>query len=145
MYRYGRDFGQYDRGYRLSPPGWGWNGDYDPRYDRRAEGDGGHRRWSRTLPPDEWSWGFGPYERRTGWGAERFRHGWKSHERTDYGDPFGDRVRHTPIRVRYPAPTYDRRVRARGYDAEYPEWWSRRTGLFGHRHDEFSYGGGYWF
>jgi hypothetical protein len=139
MRRYGRDFGRYDHGYRLSPAEWGTGWGYDVR-ERRPD-EYGYR--IPDLPPDEWAWGFGPYERRTGWGGDARYPRWKSRERIDRGDPYGDRARHTPFRAHRVDPRDGRFARRWGYDAEYPEWWGRRV-YPGRRHDGVPYDGEYW-
>ncbi|MEX2584177.1 MAG: hypothetical protein WD766_12940 [Gemmatimonadota bacterium] len=74
------------------------HGDYYGAYGGRNQGWGG----SDRSEGDRYDRGFRP----TG-----YDRGYKSQWETDYGDPFGDRQQHTPMRVI--------RGEARGYDAGY--------------------------
>ena len=82
---------EYDRDY-----GYGYRG-RNNAYDRnfRSGAMWGDNRRGAT--------GWGAYDRdfdRSGFGYERgYDRGYKSRWQTDYGDPFGDRTAHTPIRM----------------------------------------------
>jgi hypothetical protein len=76
----------YDRDY-----GHGWHHGYDRGY-RGATGWGGHG--YEGTGRGMYGGGYGEADR---W--NRYDRGYKSRWQTDYGDPFGDRVAHTPIRM----------------------------------------------
>ena len=130
--------------------------DYDRDYGYRpARGPWGNDRsqWGPTgAYPNETRWGAG--DRGYGWagtnryGAEFDRgydRGYKSRWQTDYGDPFGDRQKHTPIRVFNEEPhgirgwesTYDRDYNSSPYPMGYRTWNQR------HGYDNGYYGRGY--
>lgn len=110
MAYYGRDYAEgYDFGYR--PGSW-------QRGRERWSGPGDRERWSgrgyeyRSNTRERPTWAnpgsrneFGEtarYGYGHGYGMDYERgydRGYKSRWQTDYGDPFGDRVRHTPMRV----------------------------------------------
>lgn len=109
MGRYGRDF---DRG--------GWRG-----HDMANREGFENRGWNRYDAGYQRQYGSGRgYDQGYRGSAEREKSDW----RTQYGDPYGDRSRHTPIQVtrgefegnrgRYGASGYDRTFR-RGYDTGY--------------------------
>ena len=112
MALFGRDYGtDYDYPFRPSP---GWTAD--------------RSRWARTGTPIADRWANRGYARDFGYGTPYYGadYGWSGYDRgyksrwqTDYGDPFGDRERHTPMRVVRGEPFRRERGWEMGYDRDY--------------------------
>lgn len=112
---YDRDYGSYGRGY-----GYGASPGYERNYGYSDVGRPG-------------MWGSFPEDRENAYyrGRHRYDEGYKSQWQTDNGDPYGDRLTHTPMRMihgeyerpehGYHASRYDRGYTDRGYtDRGYP-------------------------
>lgn len=115
---FGRDYDRdYDAGYRSSGRNsgrsfWGTSG-----APMRPHSDYGVEYGERHTPRGSYRFGFagrGGMEPGRGYDAGYDR-AYKSRWQTDYGDPFGDRERHTPMRIiRGEYGDYDRNFRSRG-------------------------------
>lgn len=94
----GRLTGRYDR-----PTSRGWEGDVDTGAYYGGAGYGYGTPYARDYGATRWGAG------------ERYDRGYKSRAETDYGDPFGDRASHTPMRM----VDEDRARRWGAYDRDY--------------------------
>jgi hypothetical protein len=123
-YRQGYDF-DYDRIYGSGRrrPGFRYDRDRFGRgpqgYARDYDRYGPRRQGFRSDPWGADRIGYrGRYD--DGYGYESYR---KSRWQTDYGDPFGDRQRHTPMRVIRGEPHWANRGRWSGdYARDYQAW-----------------------
>jgi hypothetical protein len=120
MALFGRD---YDENYRTgtwsdrgqwggtNSSGWRTGRDYYGGYGANNPGWQSRDRFGINRYSSDYDNRFGP---NYGYGYDR---GFKSRWQTDYGDPFGDRQQHTPMRViRGDAHGYDRGFRSNQYD-----------------------------
>lgn len=123
---YDRDFDRRPRGRDLDYDTWRYRA--GNRYGNEYGGAGYNQRNylnTTTRPYSDYDGGYrsnrGGYDRDMRTVGIGYDEQYKSRAQTDYGDPFGDRQNHTPIRmVRGEARGYDRDWSAGAYDRDFP-------------------------
>ncbi len=128
-----------------------WNRNYDREYGayRRGYGYGASPRYDRDFGYNEVGrpgmWGGLPDDRENAYyrGRNRYDEGYKSQWQTDNGDPYGDRLTHTPMRMirgEYERPEHGNQ--AHRYDRGY-QGYSQRPSGYGRPESYRGYARGY--